>query len=96
MQNAFSLQFSSQRDIPSITVAEEGALTCPRANGEIKIDVENNNVGSNSSLDTQPKHTWTTMKPQEISCWIDKRSRIAFPVAFLMFNVIYWSCVYYL
>ncbi|XP_026468894.1 glycine receptor subunit alpha-3-like, partial [Ctenocephalides felis] len=41
-------------------------------------------------------HTWTTMTPQEISMWIDKRSRICFPIAFAIFNFFYWIFVYYL
>lgn len=39
---------------------------------------------------------WTTMTPQEIAIWIDKRSRIVFPCAFLVFNLFYWSFVYLL
>lgn len=37
---------------------------------------------------------WTTMTPQEIAQWIDKRSQVAFPCAFLAFNILYWSFVY--
>lgn len=36
---------------------------------------------------------WTTMTPQQIAIWIDKRARIVFPVAFLVFNVFYWIFV---
>ncbi|XP_066588921.1 pH-sensitive chloride channel 2 [Prorops nasuta] len=39
-------------------------------------------------------HNFTTMTPQEIAQWIDRRSRIVFPVAFLIFNVLYWSFIW--
>jgi len=32
-----------------------------------------------------------TMTPQEIAKWIDERSRIVFPVSYLIFNLFYWS-----
>uniref|UniRef100_A0A1B6KNL4 Neurotransmitter-gated ion-channel ligand-binding domain-containing protein n=1 Tax=Graphocephala atropunctata TaxID=36148 RepID=A0A1B6KNL4_9HEMI len=31
-----------------------------------------------------------TMTPQEIASWIDRRSRLAFPIAFIIFNCFYW------
>ncbi|XP_050432889.1 pH-sensitive chloride channel 2-like isoform X2 [Adelges cooleyi] len=34
-----------------------------------------------------------TMTPQEIAQWIDRRSRVAFPVTFLVFNCFYWLYV---
>lgn len=36
----------------------------------------------------------TTMTPQEIAQWIDKRSRICFPIGFVIFNIFYWTFVY--
>ncbi|XP_058804984.1 pH-sensitive chloride channel 2-like isoform X2 [Phymastichus coffea] len=39
-------------------------------------------------------NTFTTMTPQEIAQWIDKRSRIVFPVSFLIFNILYWSFIW--
>lgn len=50
--------------------------------------------GSDGSGDAPPKHTWTTMTPQEIATWIDKRSRVLFPIMFIIFNIIYWTFVY--
>ena len=31
-----------------------------------------------------------TMTPQEIAIWIDEKSRIIFPLGFVIFNFIYW------
>lgn len=42
------------------------------------------------------KQGWTTMTPQEIAYWIDRRSRVLFPSAFFVFNIFYWTFVYYL
>ncbi|XP_024085916.1 glycine receptor subunit alpha-2-like isoform X2 [Cimex lectularius] len=32
-----------------------------------------------------------TMTPQEIAQWIDKRSRLLFPLIFIIFNCLYWT-----
>ncbi|XP_017059127.1 pH-sensitive chloride channel 2 [Drosophila ficusphila] len=40
--------------------------------------------------------TFTTMTPQEIAMWIDRRSRFLFPTMFLAFNALYWTFVYIL
>lgn len=53
-----------------------------------------NNIGTASELNE--KTGWTTMTPQEIAYWIDRRSRVLFPSAFLVFNIFYWTFVYYL
>ncbi|CAD6201459.1 GSCOCG00000259001-RA-CDS, partial [Cotesia congregata] len=39
-------------------------------------------------------HNFTTMTPQQIAQWIDRRSRIVFPAAFLIFNILYWSFIW--
>ncbi|XP_046658471.1 pH-sensitive chloride channel 2-like [Homalodisca vitripennis] len=42
----------------------------------------------------QPK-SFFTMTPQEIAHWIDRRSRIVFPLAFVIFNCFYWVFVWF-
>ncbi|KAH8287128.1 hypothetical protein KR054_003673 [Drosophila jambulina] len=37
---------------------------------------------------------WTTLTPQEIAMWIDSRARFVFPLAFLVFNLFFWTFVY--
>ena len=65
-------------------------------NGDVKIKVDHNEsqLTLDSNSNKKSPNGWTTMKPQEISNWIDKRSRLVFPVAFLIFNIFYWSFVY--
>ncbi|KAJ0177206.1 hypothetical protein K1T71_007215 [Dendrolimus kikuchii] len=50
--------------------------------------------GSEASDEPPKHHTWTQMTPQEIATWIDKRSRVLFPLMFIFFNIIYWTFVY--
>ncbi|XP_054257122.1 pH-sensitive chloride channel 2 [Macrosteles quadrilineatus] len=40
-----------------------------------------------------PNKSFFTMTPQEIANWIDRRSRIVFPLAFIIFNCFYWVFV---
>ncbi|XP_011874287.1 PREDICTED: glycine receptor subunit alpha-3-like isoform X5 [Vollenhovia emeryi] len=64
-------------------------------------------VGSITTIDSTPPvksftrrptlaklHNFTTMTPQEIAQWIDRRSRIVFPVSFIIFNILYWSFIW--
>lgn len=45
-----------------------------------------------TSDDKNPTNgSFTTMTPQQIAKWIDARSRVIFPVSFLIFNTLYWG-----
>lgn len=51
----------------------------------IKPDYNGQNQGGTS---------FTTMTPQQIAKWIDIRSRVLFPVSFLVFNIVYWGFIF--
>ncbi|XP_022911647.2 pH-sensitive chloride channel 2-like [Onthophagus taurus] len=54
-------------------------------------------IESGTNLDQDEKENkprkWTTMSPQEVAIWIDKRSRIFFPALFTLFNIVFWTVV---
>lgn len=37
---------------------------------------------------------FSTITPHEASSWIDRKARFMFPIAFIIFNAIFWSLVY--
>lgn len=41
-----------------------------------------------------PRQGFTTMTPQQIAQWIDRRSRVVFPASFVVFNILYWGFVW--
>ncbi|CRL01010.1 CLUMA_CG014242, isoform A [Clunio marinus] len=51
--------------------------------------------GESSQTDDEASReaSFTTMTPREISNWIDRRSRVFFPCAFIVFNICYWTFV---
>ncbi|XP_006563760.1 glycine receptor subunit alpha-2 isoform X3 [Apis mellifera] len=83
--------FPSTLNIPSVKIDEDQ-----------KCSIESiTSVNSTSSPKPFPRratlaqlHNFTTMTPQEIAQWIDRRSRIVFPVAFIIFNILYWSFIW--
>ena len=61
-------------------------------------DEDNNSDNSSSTKpdyngENQGGTSFTTMTPQQIAKWIDIRSRVLFPVSFLVFNIIYWGFI---
>ncbi|XP_017072192.1 pH-sensitive chloride channel 2 [Drosophila eugracilis] len=67
--------------------ADTVSICSERMSNDHIVDVED-------KKDTPP--TFTTMTPQEIAMWIDRRSRFLFPTMFLAFNALYWTFVYVL
>uniref|UniRef100_A0A2M4AD72 Putative neurotransmitter gated ion channel n=1 Tax=Anopheles triannulatus TaxID=58253 RepID=A0A2M4AD72_9DIPT len=87
-------QNNSSNTLPVIMTTDADKATDTKTNGNIAIQVDDQSNGANGGGSTE-NSGWTTMTPQEIAIYIDKRSRLVFPVAFAVFNVLYWTFVYY-
>lgn len=65
---------------------------------EPSLNNNNSMIANKNDLEGQDeepvKSGWTTMTPQEISIWIDRRARFVFPCAFCVFNALFWTFVY--
>lgn len=77
--------FPSTMEIPRIQTEADNDLMS--TDSQLTIPVPNN-------LNGLEDKKWTSMTPQEVAIWIDRRSRIVFPCAFIVFNVFYWAFVY--
>lgn len=79
-------------NLPAITTQSDADLL---ENNQDTITIEiPTAVRNNSSSRGDIIQQWTSMTPQEAATWIDKRSRVFFPCAFAIFNVVYWSFVF--
>ncbi|XP_043281426.1 pH-sensitive chloride channel 2 isoform X2 [Venturia canescens] len=93
--------FPSTINIPSVKI-EEDEKDKDTSNGSV-LTIESSSPPAPAppppkSFARRPTlaklHNFTTMTPQQIAQWIDKRSRIVFPAAFLIFNILYWSFIW--
>uniref|UniRef100_A0A182QR83 pH-sensitive chloride channel 2 n=1 Tax=Anopheles farauti TaxID=69004 RepID=A0A182QR83_9DIPT len=76
----------SSATLPIITTTDADRAMADADKVMIQMEDEPSSVNGNG---------WTTMTPQEVAIWIDKRSRFVFPIAFVIFNIFYWTFVYY-
>ncbi|XP_012169554.1 pH-sensitive chloride channel 2-like isoform X1 [Bombus affinis] len=85
--------FPSTLNIPSVKIEEDKDQEC-----SIGSIMTVNSTSSPKPFQRRATlaqlHNFTTMTPQEIAQWIDRRSRIVFPVAFIIFNILYWSFIW--
>jgi hypothetical protein len=54
----------------------------------------NSRIKSASDEQNQSSTSFTTMTTEQIANWIDIRSRVLFPVSFLIFNIAYWGFIF--
>ncbi|XP_041978480.1 pH-sensitive chloride channel 2-like isoform X2 [Aricia agestis] len=71
-----------------LTVHSMPAVSVPTITAD---EGDTNDQGGDKGKGAQ---AWTTMTPQDIAIWIDKRARLMFPLLFIFFNIIYWTFVY--
>ncbi|CAG9865512.1 unnamed protein product [Phyllotreta striolata] len=81
--------FPSSLIVPTITHSDDDLTQDNERVTTIPIPEASNNSNNNPL-----PHAFTTMTPQEVAIWIDNKSRIVFPLAFVVFNIFYWSFVY--
>ncbi|KAH8245257.1 hypothetical protein KR032_007596 [Drosophila birchii] len=87
VESAFG-QMGAARSIGTLSAASTTSQGCannnhPDRNGSVVDTAEEIDLSG-----------WTTLTPQEIAMWIDSRARFVFPLAFLAFNLFFWTFVY--
>ncbi|KAH8406640.1 hypothetical protein KR222_001545 [Zaprionus bogoriensis] len=71
-----------------------------RENSALSLEDSNSSIGSSSTAALtekpaeKPLQTFATMTPKEVSLWIDRKMRFIFPLAFIVFNALFWTLVY--
>ncbi|KAL1488943.1 hypothetical protein ABEB36_014727 [Hypothenemus hampei] len=71
------------------------SLNVPTINPPTNGDSGNQHPGESGPPTPSPsQQAWAEMTPQEVAIWIDRKSRMVFPILFLIYNLFYWSFVY--
>ncbi|ALC47833.1 CG11340 [Drosophila busckii] len=71
-----------------------------RENSSMSLDDNATSMSSSSTATLtetpaeKPAQTFATMTPKEVSLWIDRKMRFVFPLAFIVFNALFWTLVY--
>lgn len=80
------------QNLPIITTqcVDTVSISSNQNSADHVINLDNKDPNNKNGENT----TFTSMTPQEIAMWIDRRSRFLFPVMFLAFNALYWTFVY--
>ncbi|XP_062125421.1 pH-sensitive chloride channel 2 [Drosophila sulfurigaster albostrigata] len=75
-----------------------GADLLNRQDSAISLEDNDSSLSSSSTAQLTPEkpppQTFATMTPKEVSLWIDRKMRFIFPLAFIVFNALFWSLVY--
>lgn len=92
VENAFGAAAASATTPATPVAAPAVSVEIP----DMSANNNNNiNIGEEFTHEEEIAHAgWTTLTPQEIAIWIDRRARFIFPVAFLVFNMFFWTFVY--
>ncbi|EDW83247.1 uncharacterized protein Dwil_GK22424 [Drosophila willistoni] len=79
-----------------IVIGGGGGLS--REDSAISLEESESSLGSASTASLtekeKPAQTFATMTPKEVSLWIDRKMRFVFPLAFIIFNALFWTLVY--
>ncbi|KAK3915325.1 pH-sensitive chloride channel 2 [Frankliniella fusca] len=90
-----TLAAGSTQDCQDIVIPVPGSGSGPGAAGRgYKAHNMAQADGMSSPSPSSSPQGFTTMTPQQIAQWIDRRSRVVFPISFVVFNVLYWGFVW--
>lgn len=88
-------RYLSVIDVPITIIVDEDDSNKFKSNESIATQsLSKNDCESENNKKSSPNNSWSTMTPHEVSLWIDKKARFIFPLAFIIFNALFWTFVY--